>query len=139
MTKRLQSTREIELLQHLNSSPLRVDPWNPSPPLVSIVNADDCDSDEPLAIFEPLVSYDSEPLGTVEEALDFFMQLLQGLVFLQENRIVHGDIHSGTIMMDPSSPSDEGSKIGRVQRNIRYHLVCPIKRVSSQVTYIHSG
>lgn len=118
MVKQLQSTRELELLQELNSSALRLDPWNPSPPLISIVNADDYNSDEPLAIFEPLVPYDSQPIGTVEEALDFTMQLLQGLVFLQENKIVHGDIHSGVVMMDPTTQDG----LNRVQCNIRYHL-----------------
>ena len=121
MAKRLQSTREIELLQHLNASPLRLDPWNPSAPLISIVNADD--DDEPLAVFEPLVAYDAQPLATVEEALDFFMQLLQGLVFLQENKIVHGDIHAGVVMMDPAGCPAEGVRVNRVQSNIRYHLV----------------
>jgi len=77
MAKQLQSNREIDLLQFLDSRSLRLDPWNPSPPLISIVNGGDCESDNPLALFDPLVAYNSQPLVTVEEALDFFMQLLQ--------------------------------------------------------------
>jgi hypothetical protein len=73
----MQSNREIELVQYLNNPVLRYDPWNPAPPLLSIVNDDNHDSDEPLAIFDPLVAYDSKPLSTVEEALDLMMQLLQ--------------------------------------------------------------
>lgn len=76
MAKRLQSNREIELLQYLNTPVLRHDPWNPSPPLHSIVN-NETNPDEPLAIFDPLVAHDSKPFATVEAVFDFVMQLLQ--------------------------------------------------------------
>jgi hypothetical protein len=87
MAKRLLSNREIDLLQHLDFRALRLDPWNPSPPLISIVNGDDCQADDPLAIFDPLVAYDSQPLETVEEALDFLMQLLQVWILLRLNLV----------------------------------------------------
>jgi len=110
----------VRLNCYNTSTPVaRYDPWNPSPPLLSIVN-DDENSDEPLAIFDPLVEYSSKPFATVEEVLDFVMQLLQGLVFLHENRVVHGDIHGDIVMMDkPSSQETQGSRT----RCVRYYLV----------------
>jgi len=121
MAKRMQSNREIELVQYLNNPVLRYDPWNPAPPLLSIVNDDNHDSDEPLAIFDPLVAYDSKPLSTVEEALDLMMQLLQGLVFLHENRVIHGDIHGKIVMMDQASQQAQAES--RVHCGVRYYLV----------------
>jgi hypothetical protein len=90
MVKRIQSSRELNLLQYLNTPGMRYDPWNPSAPLLSIVAGEatdyikDEDSDneseeeeEPWAVLDPLGPYDAQPFATVEEALDFVMQLLQ--------------------------------------------------------------
>lgn len=48
---------------------------------------------------------------------------LQGLVFLHENRVIHGDIHGKIIMMDHGSSQTPAEEGGRVQRNVRYYLV----------------
>ncbi|KAG8835238.1 hypothetical protein FRC18_000788 [Serendipita sp. 400] len=144
MTKTVQSNREIELLQYLNTPSSRYDPWNPSPPLISIVNADECDkvsntiaasnngdsdSDtaseegEALAVFETMIPFDDSPIGTVGEGFDFFMQLLQGLIFLQENNVVHGDINASVVMMDEGNKyEEEEGQWNRIRSNVRYYL-----------------
>ncbi|PVF97625.1 hypothetical protein CPB86DRAFT_785568 [Serendipita vermifera] len=140
MVKRIQSSRELNLLQYLNTPSMQYDPWNPSAPLLSIVNgepsqtnnndsgneiaSDSEDEEEPWAVLDPLTQFDAQPLATVEEALDFVMQLLQGLVFLHENRIVHGDIRRQVVMMDNGNPSiATGPGASRIQRDVKYFFV----------------
>lgn len=56
----------------------------------------------------------------------------QGLVFLQELKIVHGDIHREVVMMDKGTGSTDNGD-NRITRNVRYYLVrtYPLRSASS--------
>ncbi|KAF8486596.1 hypothetical protein JB92DRAFT_3148564 [Gautieria morchelliformis] len=93
--------RELALWRYLNDAPLRRDPWNPSPPVLSIIERElpistaeclsqtEADSGEDAAyiVMDRLYRLQDNPLKSVGDWIDFIRQLLQGLVFLHEHNI----------------------------------------------------
>ena len=77
MLKRAETLQEVSILEHLNSEELRRDPWNPTAPLLAVVNANDPDDDAAVLILERLQPYDAVPCKTVRDVVDLTRQLLQ--------------------------------------------------------------
>ena len=98
-----QVSEELRLLNELNQSSHRADPWNPAPYLLCTFERDETDV---CACFEHLTPYDEPPFRTVAQYIDFFRQALevcpvlesvvdkpltsfQGLAFLHEHFIAN--------------------------------------------------
>lgn len=97
MIKRVpRGSTELSLLLDLNSADLRQDPWNPCPHILQAVN-DDPSSDYLYLCMERLNEFNCPPMSTVAQYIDFFRQILEGLSFLHEHRLV------GFACSDPSS------------------------------------
>jgi hypothetical protein len=77
MLKRAETLQEVSMVEHLNSEELRRDPWNPTAPLLAVVNANDPDDDAAVLILERLQPYDAVPCETVRDVVDLARQLLQ--------------------------------------------------------------
>ncbi|KAK7442206.1 hypothetical protein VKT23_016178 [Stygiomarasmius scandens] len=112
------SSSTLLLLLALNDSSLRVDPWNPIPRILCAVDKSlDTDAAQAgetiflflkhLVPFEPFVSSPSTSISseaplaivnspqTLSQWIDFCRQILEGLVFLHENGVVHGGFGDG--------------------------------------------
>ncbi|KXN81853.1 hypothetical protein AN958_03622 [Leucoagaricus sp. SymC.cos] len=97
MIKRIaRDSQEVSLLLELNTPELRQDPWNPCPHVLRAVDHDAA-SEHLFVCMERLHEYNSPPMSTVAQYIDFFRQILEGLSFLHEHNLV------GFSCSDPSS------------------------------------
>ncbi|KAF9443986.1 hypothetical protein P691DRAFT_678459 [Macrolepiota fuliginosa MF-IS2] len=97
MIKRvLRDSTELSILLDLNSADLRHDPWNPCPHILQVVDHDP-KSPYLYLCMERLTEYNTPPMSTVAQYIDFFRQVLEGLSFLHEHKLV------GFSCFDPSS------------------------------------
>ncbi|KZO95063.1 kinase-like protein [Calocera viscosa TUFC12733] len=93
---------EISILRYF-SDPSRVaDPRNHCVPLLDSFAIGGTEEFFKKIMVESLLrDWRYPPFVMVAEALSFIRQTLEGLEFMHEHRVSHGDIHSGNIMMDP--------------------------------------
>lgn len=79
-------SRELALWRYLNDPSLRRDPWNPSPPVLSIIEreihstADDVD-DEVYIAMDRLYRLQDNPMKRAGDWIDFVRQMLQVIAF----------------------------------------------------------
>ncbi|OJT09376.1 hypothetical protein TRAPUB_14158 [Trametes pubescens] len=81
-------SQELQILRYLNSDELRQDPRNRCVPLLDVLR----DSSAPDTSFMvmPFLRYiDSPPMERVEDILDCFDQVLEGLVFIHDHGVAH--------------------------------------------------
>ncbi|KAG6835759.1 hypothetical protein H0H93_014935 [Arthromyces matolae] len=130
---------DIPILHHLASEPFASNPRNHCVPILEII--------EPLEgssiafIVMPLLYRPDFPsFKTIGEALGFWKQMIEGLHFLHENLIIHGDCKFGNFMADTQhlfdSPPHPGNGLmrrdfgGRVKqlssrtfKPVKYYLI----------------
>lgn len=109
---------ELTILQSLNLSEIRSDPWNPAPNLLYTAER----GEDAILCFERLFSCDNPPLQTVANVIDYICQVLEGLCFLHEHNIVHhayGDPKS--VMMDIGRPT--AADFDRTRFPVRYYRI----------------
>ncbi|KIM48234.1 hypothetical protein M413DRAFT_225673 [Hebeloma cylindrosporum] len=94
------SSTELLVLLELNRPELREDPWNPAPHVLEAVERGEL----VYLCMQPLLEYNQPPLLTVAHYIDFFRQVLEGLVFLHEQRIAGlSCCNTSSFMVDLSS------------------------------------
>ncbi|KAF8596047.1 kinase-like protein, partial [Ceratobasidium sp. AG-I] len=98
--------KELKIVRHLSSPPLQSDRRNHSMPYLDSFPIPNV-SDGTFLVSPLFVEWNKVPLETINQAIDFINQLLEGLAFLHENRIAHRDCTPPNIMMDWSSLVDE--------------------------------
>ncbi|KAI0745169.1 hypothetical protein C8Q76DRAFT_638697 [Earliella scabrosa] len=91
---------EIPLGQLLCSAQLASDPRNHCCPVWDVLD-DPFDPDLQLLVMPLLRRYNSPPMNTVGEAVAFFQQAFEGLLFMHERHIAHRDCMTLNIMLDP--------------------------------------
>ncbi|KAG9096220.1 hypothetical protein FS749_008885 [Ceratobasidium sp. UAMH 11750] len=97
---------EVQILQHLSSSPYREDPTNHTVPCLDSFPIPDVEGG--VFIVMPLLStYTNPPFYNLSELHDFLDQVLEGLEFLHNNGVAHCDIAPANIMMDKHPLYDE--------------------------------
>ncbi|KAL4263138.1 Protein kinase domain-containing protein [Pleurotus pulmonarius] len=91
--------KELEILISLNEHEPRLDPWNPVPHLLSVVERDNVQRNRAgggggedigavtFVCLEWLSKYNDPPFATVANYIDFIRQALEGLTFLHEQHI----------------------------------------------------
>ncbi|KDQ25520.1 hypothetical protein PLEOSDRAFT_1090068 [Pleurotus ostreatus PC15] len=91
--------KELEILLSLNEHEPRLDPWNPVPHLLSVVERDSVQRNRgegglaedigavSFVCLEWLSKYNDPPFATVANYIDFIRQALEGLTFLHEQHI----------------------------------------------------
>ncbi|KAF9473320.1 hypothetical protein BDN70DRAFT_997697 [Pholiota conissans] len=95
--KKLES-QEIPILMRLNSPEMRADPRNRTVPVLDILIL----PDRAFIVMPMLIFFHQFPFRHLGEFTEAIGQILQGLAFMHEQRIVHRDACSGNIMMDAS-------------------------------------
>ncbi|TFK20531.1 other/AgaK1 protein kinase [Coprinopsis marcescibilis] len=120
--------REIDILQYFSRAEIAADPRNRCIPLLQVLQAPDDDGHR-IAVMPILRQYDRPEFDSVGEVVDFIRQLLEGFVFLHENRVAHRDVRVENIMMDPSSFGFERFHFCRPEKTFDYK-----RRVEAQFT-----
>ncbi|KIK97189.1 hypothetical protein PAXRUDRAFT_825165 [Paxillus rubicundulus Ve08.2h10] len=90
---------EEDLALYLSSERLRKDPANHCVPIIDHFE-DDEEEDIHYIVMPLLRPFNHPEFETVAEALDCMKQALQGLKFMHDNRVSHGDCVASNIMMD---------------------------------------
>ncbi|KAI0725479.1 hypothetical protein C8Q72DRAFT_999472 [Fomitopsis betulina] len=91
---------EVEITGFLSSAPQASDPRNHCVRLYDALEVPD-EIDMAILVLPLLRRYDSPPFETVEEAMDFFSQIFEGLQFMHHHHVAHRDCMNQNIMMDP--------------------------------------
>ncbi|TCD65334.1 hypothetical protein EIP91_002772 [Steccherinum ochraceum] len=92
--------REKEMTMMWSAEPLSSDPRNHCVPVLDVLDLPGS-SEETLLVL-PLLRLFSDPAFlTVGEAMEFFRQAFEGLAFMHELHVSHGDCTNLNIMMDP--------------------------------------
>ncbi|KAL1946975.1 hypothetical protein VTO73DRAFT_15079 [Trametes versicolor] len=95
-------SEELQILSYLNSEELRQDPRNHCIALLDVLR----DTADPNIAFMvmPFMKYiDSPPMERVEDVLDCFDQILEGLGFIHDHGVAHRDCAYKNIMMEASA------------------------------------
>ncbi|KAF9226771.1 hypothetical protein BS17DRAFT_806827 [Gyrodon lividus] len=88
-----------QIALYLSSERLRKDPANHCTPIIDNFE-DDEDQNIHYIIMPLLRPFNYLVFESVAEVLDFMKQVLQGLKFMHDNRVTHGDCVAANIMMD---------------------------------------
>ncbi|KAJ6507324.1 kinase-like domain-containing protein [Mycena vitilis] len=97
------ASREVNIFRRLASEPLASDPQNYCVRAIEILRVpDEIHKHQDLIIMPLLMQWDRYPLSTVGEVLDLFTQALEGIQFLHNHNIWHGDCKYNNIMMEAS-------------------------------------
>ncbi|TDL23202.1 hypothetical protein BD410DRAFT_839111 [Rickenella mellea] len=75
--------QELDIIRVLNDDEVRRDPWNPAPQIVHAVAREN----DTFIAMHPMCKYDEPPLKSVLDRLELVRQVLEGLVFLHEQKI----------------------------------------------------
>ncbi|KAF8191461.1 kinase-like domain-containing protein [Mycena galopus ATCC 62051] len=127
--------REAQLFQKFSSEPLASDPKNHCIRLIEILQVPD-DPSTDLIVMPLLWSWDGFPFLTIGEAVEFLFQIFEGLQFLHNHNIWHGDCKANNIAMnaapilreDPHPWSPEMTRdFSRKLRPVRNRTQNPVK------------
>ncbi|KAL5530908.1 hypothetical protein ACEPAG_3784 [Sanghuangporus baumii] len=132
MKKLLKGSKELEIARFFSSEDMSRDPRNHCVPVLDVFSEEG--SPLEFMVMPLLTLYQDPPFSTLDEALDFMKQLLEGLVFMHEHGAAHRDCSSNNIMMDgdplypkgfhPSLPMlDASGKKARPRRRRNAHGV----------------
>ncbi|OSD01823.1 hypothetical protein PYCCODRAFT_1368635 [Trametes coccinea BRFM310] len=129
---------ELELSRYFSSQDLRDDPRNHCVPLLDVI-PHPTDPEVSFMVMPWLRLVDRPPFETVDNALDFGEQLLEGLTFMHEHGIAHRDCAFPNVMMDASilfpegchpvardflpDFSDEAPRLPRSAGRVTYYLI----------------
>ncbi|KAG5715483.1 hypothetical protein E4T56_gene12734, partial [Termitomyces sp. T112] len=130
---------EISILNHLSSEPFTSDPRNHCVPILEIINPPE-GSHIAFVVMPYLFKVDFPPFETIGEAIGFFKQVFEGLLYMHENHIIHGDCKSNNVMADtaclfdsPPHPSKKYMKrdfsgmvskqTSRTLKPVKYYLI----------------
>ncbi|KAJ7080928.1 hypothetical protein B0H15DRAFT_933066 [Mycena belliarum] len=99
---------ELQMLQFLASEKMRNDPRNRTVPLVDTISLPH-DPGTVLMVMMYGRRFDYPPFHCRGEFFEAFFQLLQGMEFMHEHNIVHGDAAIQNIIMDETRVVPKGS------------------------------
>ncbi|OCH86782.1 hypothetical protein OBBRIDRAFT_806536 [Obba rivulosa] len=91
-----EGAKELEILQYLNSEPLRSYAGNTTVPILDFLHFDDWR----FAVMPRCDPSDSLPFRDAGECLEFSDQILSALAFLHNHRIAHLDISNENILLN---------------------------------------
>ncbi|KAJ7816970.1 kinase-like domain-containing protein [Mycena olivaceomarginata] len=93
---------EVHMFQKLSSEPLASDPRNRCIRHIELLRVPGANSEEYLIVMPLLLLWNEVPFSTIGEAVEFFSQVFEGLQFLHNHNIWHGDCKYNSVLMDAS-------------------------------------
>ncbi|KAF9010788.1 kinase-like domain-containing protein [Cyathus striatus] len=91
--------REINIARYLSSRMLRHHPDNHCAPAFDAFH-DEISPEIGFLVMPMLRPFNDPDFGTVDEIVDFVNQVLEGLAFMHEQKVAHGDCTGANVMMD---------------------------------------
>ncbi|KZV63313.1 hypothetical protein PENSPDRAFT_657394 [Peniophora sp. CONT] len=132
---------EHSIMQTTSSDAHCNDPCNHCVPLLDVLYTPQCEQGDCIVVMPMCREWYDPALHVVGEAMDFISQLLQGLAFIHQLNITHGDIKSTNIMMLADTMFPNGFNPLVVGRNNRaYTLQDAVprgSRVDRPVKYVY--
>ncbi|KAG6884440.1 hypothetical protein C0992_006322 [Termitomyces sp. T32_za158] len=130
---------EILVAKHLSSATFVSDPRNHCVPVLEVIEPRES-SRTAFIVMPLLLRFDMPPFETIGEAVGFCKQIFEGLHYLHENNIAHGDCKSDNILSDslclfdsPPHPARESmkrdysamvsNKSSRTLKPVKYYFV----------------
>ncbi|KAH0583283.1 hypothetical protein H2248_011158 [Termitomyces sp. 'cryptogamus'] len=93
------SSNEIPTALYLSSPDLQHDPRNHTVPILDVLLLPDDDTTA-LLVMPQLIYFNHLPFRRLGEVTEAFSQYIEGLDFMQEHRILHGDVCQLNLMME---------------------------------------
>ncbi|KAF8059525.1 hypothetical protein FPV67DRAFT_1426286 [Lyophyllum atratum] len=128
--------KEITVGKHFSSEPLSSNPKNHCVPILDVISPSE-GSNIAFMVMPLLLRTKFVPFETIGEAVDFFRQIFEGLLFMHENHVVHGDCKYNNIMADTlrlfSSPPHPSRP--RMKRDFSGRTAKPASRTAKPVKY----
>ncbi|KAF9003961.1 kinase-like domain-containing protein [Cyathus striatus] len=93
------SPREIDIATLFSSEPLASDPRNHCIPIYEVLQLPE-DNDYRILVMPFLLKFDDPPFTCLGEVVEFLKQLLEGLQFMHQQNVAHGDVKINNIMSD---------------------------------------
>ncbi|KAG6818621.1 hypothetical protein H0H93_003387 [Arthromyces matolae] len=93
---------DIPVGKYFSSPGLAADPRNHCVPILDVIDPPS-GSNRAFLVMPWLFSVMDPPFETVGEAIDFFRQIFEGLAFMHENNVAHGDCKWNNFMADAAS------------------------------------
>lgn len=127
---------EITIGKHLSSEPLASNPRNHCVPILDVVDPME-GSDTAFIVMPFLLEAEFAPFETIGEAVEFLRQIFEGLEFMHENNVVHGDCKYNNIMADtlPLFSSAPHPCRPRMKRDFSGRTPTPASRTTKPVKY----
>ncbi|KNZ77211.1 hypothetical protein J132_06206 [Termitomyces sp. J132] len=127
---------EIAMIKHLSSQTFSSNPRNHCVPILEVINPPE-GSHTAFLVMPCLFDVDFPSFETMGEAVGFFKQVFEGLLYMHENHIVHGDCKSDNIMADTAclfdSPPHPWKR--RMKRDFSGRVSNPTSRTLKPVKY----
>ncbi|KDQ12538.1 hypothetical protein BOTBODRAFT_176475 [Botryobasidium botryosum FD-172 SS1] len=119
--------KEIEITRYFSQESLLSEVHNHCVLLLDILDPEDGSNIVFLVV--PLLRYYDQPqFESLEDAVDFIRQTLEGLDFMHEQRVAHRDCARFNIMMDPKHLFPEGYHPQSPDRSVDAHWAAPRRR-----------
>jgi len=103
----------------LSSEPLSQDPWNHSVPVLDLIT----DNENPTISYLVMPALLRPDFEYVADVVDFVDQILEGLVFLHDAGVAHGDCTMANLMMDATDSKKKKYHLLPTQGRSRYHFL----------------
>ncbi|KAJ7091962.1 kinase-like domain-containing protein [Mycena belliarum] len=128
--------REAQMFQKFATEPLASDPKNHCIRLTEHLQVPD-NEDTDLIVMPLLFRWNQYPFLTIGEALDFLSQVFEGLQFMHNHNIWHGDCKVNNVMMDasPLLKEDPHPWSANMTRDFRRRLSRVRNRTQNPVKY----
>ncbi|KAH9944726.1 hypothetical protein B0H21DRAFT_823236 [Amylocystis lapponica] len=92
---------EVEILEFFSSDAIKDDPRNHCVPVYAVLPVPE--TEDTIILVQPVLrKFDDPSFKTVGEVIESIHQIIQGVQFMHEHRVTHGNI-AGNVMMDPSA------------------------------------
>ncbi|KAJ7291710.1 WD40-repeat-containing domain protein [Mycena rebaudengoi] len=108
---------ELQILKHLSSDPLRSDPRNHTIPVLQFIPCNGFEFSVQACWYE---HWQSPPFDCARSRFEMARQLLEGLVFMHEQFIAHGDIHPRNILWNHAPTFYEPSRHSKFSFRMAY-------------------
>ncbi|KAA1478175.1 hypothetical protein DENSPDRAFT_787723 [Dentipellis sp. KUC8613] len=116
-------THELNISLFFSSEPRYSDPRNHCVPIIDWWRID---KERTSFIVMPLLrAFDSPAFVTVGEAVDFFGQIMEGIVFMHKYHVAHRDCCDENIMMDPGNMYPKSFHPVKMNKNKDFHGEAP--------------
>ncbi|KNZ81213.1 hypothetical protein J132_02163 [Termitomyces sp. J132] len=133
---RVTARNELAVGKLFTSPELSLCSGNRCVPILDIVQPKE-GSDYTFIVMPLLYPVDTAPFETIGEVIEFFRQIFEGLQFMHNHNVAHGDCKWNNIMADLGSSYDHPPHpIDRfTRRDFRGHISAPLSRTTKPVKY----